>query len=305
MMGVLLFFFACSDPTVLSALTPPLAEIVVTVADAQVASGEGVVVEVEVVAAEGWTVAPGIPFSEGLVVELSAEEGPVLVGERKVTSRRYALSGPDGSYVVGTTEGEAQGPEGQSRSFSHPPLFVDIGVEGPTGGAMDGFAKPPPKPEDKTRQRVAIAILLVALVALGLWWWRRRRARLNAFVPPPIAAHIVAQKEWRLARSTIAGDHPLALRLSMVLREYLESRSGFPASKATTVEIWAAMASQGIDGRPLSEGLRGHIGQILDATDRLKFAREGGGAGFFEQLDAHFEGIINQTRPLASEVDDA
>ena len=93
----------------------------------------------------------------------------------------------------------------------------------------------------------------------------------------------------------------------MILREYIEACAGIPASKATTAEIWEGLAIAGIDGRPITDSLRGHIAQILDATDRLKFAREGGGDGFFQSLDKHFQTIINETRPRppADESDDA
>jgi len=115
---------------------------------------------------------------------------------------------------------------------------------------------------------------------------------------PVVPPHILAQGAWADARATIEGDHPLAVRLSMILREYIEARAGIPASKATSAEIWEALAYTGIDGRPITESLRGHIAQILDATDRLKFARQGGGDAFFTALDQHFQTIINQTRPL-------
>ena len=74
-----------------------------------------------------------------------------------------------------------------------------------------------------------------------------------------------------------------------------------PGSKATTTEIWDALSRTGVDGRPINDALKGHIAQILDATDRLKFARVGGGASFFQSPDAHFGVIMQVTRPVTTE----
>ena len=304
---MMVLFFAvlgCINTDVLPALSPSLTEVSVTLDSAAVASGAPVVVEISALTAEGWTVQAGVPFSEGLEVELLSEEGPTVVDERQLMRRRFKLTGPDGSYVIGTTETHAQGPEEQERDIESPPLFVDIGVTGPSGGPMDGFAHTPPPPPDKTRRYAMIAAAVLAALGL-LLWWRRRRARRGAQAPPPVPAHILAQGAWADARATISADHPLAVRLSMVLREYLEARSGYPASKATTAEIWTAMERVGIDGRPLGPELRQSIAQILDATDRLKFARLGGGGDFFDELDKHFGMIINHTRPVPAEADDA
>ena len=301
-MSVLLMAWiaGCGSGDVLPALAPPQAAVDVWLMDANVASGEPAMVTVQTTGAEGWTFQPIIPFAENLEVSLVAESGPSAVNDRQVTLQQYAMTGPDGSYVIGTTEGEATGPGGQTRTFESVPLFVDIGVEGPTGGPMDGFAAaPPPKP---TPWRAISMAILAATVLAALWlWWRRRQRLRSAAVPPPVPPHILAQGAWADARATIQDEHALAVRLSMVLREYLEARTGIPASKATTIEIWEALARTGVNGRPIDEALKGHIAQILDATDRLKFARVGGGSAFFQSLDQHFGVIIQVTRPVETE----
>ena len=304
MMWMLMFIVACVGDNVLPALAPPQAEVSVTVEEAKVPSGQPVIVRVETLAVEGWSFDPVVPYSEGLTVELVSEEGPTVVDDRLVHAWRYALSGEDGSYVIATTNGHASGPEEQTREFESTPLFVDIGVPGPTGGPMDGFASQPVVEPAPIRPFVWLFVCIAVLAAL-FWWWKRRRKPVAE--PPPIPAHILAQGAWADARSTIRDDHTLAVRLSMILREYIEARASIPASKATTAEIWEGLAIAGIDGRPITDSLRSHIAQILDATDRLKFAREGGGDGFFQSLDKHFQTIINETRPRppADESDDA
>lgn len=291
-----LMALACGGGQALDALAPAQAEVRVEAELSKVASGEPIVVEVEAWGAEGWSVQAGIPYADGLEVELLETEGPSVVDERSVQVWRYTLTGPDGSYVVGVTEGQATGPGDQSRTFEPQPIFVDIGVDGPVGGEMDGFADAPPpaKPPYGWMAAAAAAVLaLLALIYAARRWFGRKEERL----PPPTPAHIVAQGAWAEARSTLTDDHELALRLSMVLREYIESTSSIPATAATTLEISDGLRRSTFAGRLMSDDDRVHIERILDATDRLKFAREGGGDDFFAELDKHFETVINRTRP--------
>ena len=50
-------------------------------------------------------------------------------------------------------------------------------------------------------------------------------------------------------------------------------------------------------GRALTDEDRIPVERILDSTDRLKFAREGGGEPFFAELDRHFASVIASSRP--------
>ena len=291
-----LWLFAGLGGDVLPALAPPQAEVTAVAVDSKVESGEPVIVEIKSWAAEGWKVDPGIPFADGLEAELVSEEGPLQVDGRDVHTWKYALSGPDGSYVVGVSEGSGVGPESQERTFEPSPLFVDIGVKGPTGGPMEGFATAPP-PQPPPYRWMALAVAVVLFVLALIWGIRRWLHGREKALPPPIPPHIIAQGAWSDARAQIKEDHPLALRLSMVLREYVEARSGVPATKGTTNEILKYLEQHGFDGERFDIEARMRVQRILDATDRLKFAREGGGEAFFKSLDADFEGIINATRP--------
>ena len=291
-----LLLLACTGGDVLEALSPPLAEVRVEAEASKVGSGEPVIIEIEALAADGWSIQAGVPMVDGLEVELVETEGPSMVDDRSVQTWRYALTGPDGSYVVATTEGQATGPGEQTRAFEPSPLFVDIGVDGPVGGEMDGFADvPPPEPPPYKWMAAAAAAVLAFLGLLwGLLRWLKGRAKPEA---PPIPAHIVAQGAWADARATVDDDHALALQLSMILREYIEAVTPIPATAATTMEISEGLCRTGFNGRPLTDDDRVPVEKILDATDRLKFAREGGGDAFFEELDRHFETVINASRP--------
>ena len=245
MMLWILALLACANSELLSALAPPQAEVRVEAQAPKVGTGEPVIVDVETWAADGWVVQAGVPVAEGLAVEMVEQFEPVVVDDRTVRVARYALSGPDGSYVIAMTEGSATGPADQQRSFAPPPIFADIGVDGPVGGPMDGFAATPQvEPPPYGWIAGAVAGLLALLIAVaGFVRWFRGRERPAAPVTPP---HIVAQGDWAEARSTIDDDHRLALRLSMILRVYIEAVTPIPATAATAA-IAATAATAGAE----------------------------------------------------------
>ena len=112
-----LWIAGCGGGDVLPALAPPQADVEVVLVEAKVPSGDPAMVTVRTTAAEGWSFETIVPYAENLEVSLVAETGPATVNDRQVVTRQYAMSGPDGSYVIATTEGEATGPGGQSRTF--------------------------------------------------------------------------------------------------------------------------------------------------------------------------------------------
>lgn len=245
MSGILLLLAlsGCGGQKALDALAPPEVALVARVDEARVDKDEAVKLEIRGTASEGWTLTPGQVSAEGLQIEAAPPEGPAQSGDQQVWTWRYALSGPPGSYVIEPGGGVADGPGGQHRELETPPIFVDIGVTGPSGGPMAELEELP-APE-----------------------------------PPP----------WGL----IAGGAALALELSRILRVYVEAITGFPATARTSREILRALETEA----RLELSLRVRAGHILDATDRLKFAREGGGEGFFKALDEDFLAVLDATRP--------
>jgi hypothetical protein len=113
---------------------------------------------------------------------------------------------------------------------------------------------------------VAVAALLAAL-----FWWRRRR-RLQAGVIPPLAPHEVAYQE--LERLLAAGllergeTKLFYLRLSNLLRYYIEDRFGLRAPEQTTEEFLADLQRNQPFGARQKESLR----SFLQHCDLVKFA---------------------------------
>jgi hypothetical protein len=121
---------------------------------------------------------------------------------------------------------------------------------------------------------ITAAVGLAALVLLtGACWWYRRRSRLAAAPPPPQPAHVLALEALRrLQRQDLMTQQRLEefyVRLSAILRRYVEWRFGLRAAEQTTEEFLAAVLATG----GLIATHRNLLGNFLKHCDLVKFAR--------------------------------
>lgn len=188
----------------------------------------------------------------------------------------WTLSGEDASYVLQVNvDGETEPAR----------VFVDIGVDGPSGGPMDDLAGLPPKPAAIWPWVLGAIVALAALV-VGAWLaWNRFKPVPPP--PPPIAADIIARREWSAlrARSDLAHEN-LALELSGVYRRYLEAVHHWPATQRTTREILNAIAGE-YTAANLERSKR-----LLMAMDLVKFADREARESLFDDLDRDFDALV-------------
>ncbi len=118
---------------------------------------------------------------------------------------------------------------------------------------------------------IAVWVLLGMGLMAGLWWYQRRRGR--AAPPPPRPAHVLAlQALQHLQRQDLIGTPHIEefyVRLSAILRRYVEWRFGLRAPEQTTEEFLAAMVASG----GLIATHRELLGTFLQHCDLVKFAR--------------------------------
>ncbi len=114
------------------------------------------------------------------------------------------------------------------------------------------------------------AVALAALIAGWLWWRRRKRLERDA-IPPP-APHEVAYAELaKLLASGLLekGEAKLFyLRLSNVLRRYIEGRFGLRAPEQTTEEFLIELRQ----GQPFGPAHQQLLQSFLEHCDLVKFA---------------------------------
>jgi hypothetical protein len=283
---------ACGDD-----LLPPLARPDVDVRmelDARkVDAGEPVWATVQLVQGEGIELRVSEPAAVGLEAQLEEDRTEPFDGY-SLTTRRYALRGEPGSYVVVLDGVVALHPDGHEEQIEVPPVFVDVGVNGPSA-ELEGLVMPAP-PEPPVWPWVLAAGVLIGLgIAGGIWMWRRRKRAIQRVQAQP--PHVLALHAWQVVMADRSlNDHARALQLSEVFRRYLEAVHPISATALTTREICAAIYAQGLVPGALLDRAR----RILMATDLLKFARRGGGVEFFHELDGDFQAYVQATRPSTS-----
>lgn len=162
----------------------------------------------------------------------------------------------------------------------------------------------PPKdlPWDRTTLLLLAAAgvaLLAALIAL-FFWWRRRRATKLERAAPPLPAHVRA---LQALDELLAGDlltkgevKRFYIRLSNILRTYIEESLGIRAPERTTEEF---LSEAGISGRLLMEH-RVLLRDFLTSCDLVKFARYEPASPEIDRSVALCRRFIKETEPQYS-----
>lgn len=194
-------------------------------------------------------------------------------------SATWEATGAKGSYVVDVPGSDAK----------PVPVYIDIGVDGPTGGEMADLAAPAPKPPPVWPYVLAGVVGLGALVAAGIAAWQRWKP-----IPPPAPPDppdIVALREWVALRARADLDPgALALELSAVYRRFLDATRVWPASSRTTREILDNLSGE-LNASELDCARR-----LLSAMDLVKFAEREVLASLFDQLDSDFRRLVVPVR---------
>lgn len=140
----------------------------------------------------------------------------------------------------------------------------------------------------------AAAVALAALLAALLWWRRRKRLEQEA-VPPP-APHEVAYHELEklLAAGLLEkGEAKLFyLRLSNVLRHYIEDRFGLRAPEQTTEEFLAELGRS----QPFAPAHKELLQSFLEHCDLVKFAEMEPTRGEAETAVALCRQFVDETK---------
>jgi hypothetical protein len=119
--------------------------------------------------------------------------------------------------------------------------------------------------------------LLAALIGAALWELWRRRKTAAALEPAPLPvdnrpAEIIAFSELdELERSSLWGENRFKdfyLKLTDVLRHYLERRFGMPATRLTTAELYRQIREAELDRASVAL-----FKDIFDRADLVKFAK--------------------------------
>jgi Domain of unknown function (DUF4381) len=114
--------------------------------------------------------------------------------------------------------------------------------------------------------------LLLALVAAGavaLWLWKRRKPKIAIEAVAPLSAYEIAVRELQRLREENPPVEQFYMRLSDIVRHYLEGRFRLRAPERTTEEFLYEVSQNGA----LTQTHKDLLGAFLQESDLVKFAR--------------------------------
>ena len=201
------------------------------------------------------------------------------------------VASPTGDSVVVVTEGTAVTVESVGRDES---------------GELRDIKGPLAIPFEVLR---LLPWLIMAAVAafLVIWFYRRRRQRTPSEVPvgviPQPPAHLVAwesldalEASGLLEAGNIKTYH---IRLSDIMRVYVNGRFGLDAMEMTTGEVVTGLRHQGIESSIVTQ-----FRQVLDRCDLVKFAKFQPDLAECLDLMVLARGLVDATKPVEPLVSD-
>lgn len=214
-------------------------------------------------------------LGEFMVADFRTEQ-PRLVGDGRVLHRRSYLLEPflAGSYLIPplTVRGVGRESGAEDTEIVTDEIAIEVTSVLPQAEQqpeIKEIAEPLEMPAPWWPWVAGVAVLAAAIA--GLLWWRRRKRLERGQVPPP-APHEVAYAELEklLALGLLEkGEAKLFyLRLSNVLRHYIEDRFGLRAPEQTTEEFLVELQR----GQPFAPKHNERLQAFLEHCDLVKFA---------------------------------
>jgi hypothetical protein len=120
-----------------------------------------------------------------------------------------------------------------------------------------------------------VAAATAALLAILFWWWSKRRpqqAAAEAAAPPVPPEQLARAALQQLAneQQELAAER-FTVRLTDIVRDYLEAALRIPAREQTSEEF---LASLQLSDRTLPPVLAAQMPRFLEACDRVKYAAQ-------------------------------
>ena len=205
--------------------------------------------------------------------------GPLsLTPQTQQWQREYGLAAVSGgsltvpSLTVQVQEGDA------TQELTTDPLTITVTTMVPADADHSSVKDiAPPVPLARRGLPVWVWVVTSGLAGLGLvaggWWWYRRRQRVVAVPLVQRPAHVLALAALEcLQRQDLIGQERIEafyVRVSTILRRYVELRFGLRAPEQTTEEFLVSVLATG----GLIAAHRDLLEAFLQQCDLVKFAR--------------------------------
>ena len=241
--------------------------------------GDPVSVRIAVDHPQGWTVrwADSVDVAPFEVLRFEAADPIAVEGAMRSAAELIVTSFELGELELPSIEVVATGPDGAVETLATDPFR--IGVES-VGLDQSGEIREIKGPLSIARSwwgALGWMLLVLAVAAGAVYLWRRRQSRPVAALPgppppPPRPHHLVAlealaalEASSLLERGQVKEYH---VRVSEIVRSYVEGQLAVPALEMTTAEVADGLARAAL-GAPVCEAFRG----FLDRCDLVKFAK--------------------------------
>jgi len=265
----------------------------------RITAADSVHLEIEATAPEGTRIrlpAPGEELGKFRVAGVRPG-APELTEEGRVRLRTVYELEP---FLAGTYEIPPLEVRFGENSIETGPLTVEVVSVLPEGAGKLDIKEIVP-PVDLPGLPVWLGIPAAALILGGaLWYWRRRKKRAEATEPAP-EPHETALEALRalMAEDLLArGEAKLFyLRLSAILRHYIEDRFGLHAPERTTEEFLRDLRSES----RFTEEQKRLLKEFLMHCDMVKFAGYRPGSEEVDRAVNTCAQFIAETRPRESE----
>lgn len=185
------------------------------------------------------------------------------------------LAYESGSQFVPAAIVGYRAPGGEVLQFEGPKTLVNVDTLLPsldTDIELRDIKTPVEPPTDWRPALLGLAVLTIILLAVGLIYWlqARRRRGVGGVLRPAHEIALEALSRLRRASLIAEGRHEdYYVRLSSIVREYVEGRFALRAPEMTSEEFLAAVGRSETLGREHRGALRG----FLTEADLVKFAR--------------------------------
>ncbi len=247
-------------------------------------------------------------LGEFAVVDSRTSAPRLVEGGRVLTAKSFELE-PflPGEYtlpVLTVRHGPKGADEDSIRSIETTEQTIDVQSVLPDSAEppdIKEIAPPVDLPREHPWWLYAAGVLTVLALAAGYFWWKRRK-RADAEAAPPPPAHEVAYRtlEELLAEDLLMkGEAKLFyLRLSNILRHYIEDRFGLRAPERTTEEFMDELRSTD----SLEPAHKGLLKDFLRHCDMVKFAEHQPSKDEVDDTIASCRRFIDETKVEAGEV---
>ena len=239
---------------------------------------------------------PGANIERLQILELKTDP-PQSADGRTLLRQRLQLKAPlPGTYLIPGVEGTWRDDD-QAGTAGAGAILITAARAGGAAEAGDDELhdlKPPAAPDPDRRPVYAGLAVLLLLSGPLLWWLRRRKPEVLA-APVPPWDQALAEVTALLASGAQTADDvgPYAFAISGILRRYLESRFAFGAWRMTTPEVLRALPAEVSRDSAVERAVR----EVLEASDRVKFAREPVTAAELEGWANSVREVVARTNP--------